>query len=74
MRERERYIMIFIIAQNNATKSAFFLPTTEKPDKDRINVKNFVLRNQLASNDTLVKNLAYFRASLPRSRYRQKVY
>jgi hypothetical protein len=52
--------MVFIIAQNNAAKAAFFLPTTEKPDKDSINVKNFVLRNQLASKDTLVKKSRLF--------------
>ena len=52
--------MVSIIAQNNATKSVVFLPTTEKPDKDSINVKNFVLRNQLASKDTLVKKPRLF--------------
>jgi hypothetical protein len=52
--------VVFIITQNNATKSVVFLPKTEKPDKDNINVKNFVLRNQLVSKDTLVKKPRLF--------------
>ena len=55
--ERERYV---IISQNNVIKVAFPLSTTEKPDKERANRKNMVLRNPIEGGGKLVKNPRLF--------------